>query len=146
MISEFRIKVYLFFNRLKYDFRFHTEKCRIKIIVPERFKKYVKLIKYLITTIGLFSTFIVFSSIIISFLFGLLLFAFGWILEKFVFTYSAIYLPPIPTFKIEPEKWIGNAFGVLISKDGNVEIPTIGLVFSDINYARKIHGLLLAWS
>ena len=146
MISNLRLKSYLFFNRLRHDFRFRIENHLIKIIIPERFKRYVKSIKFVITLVGLFSAFIAFSSVIISFLFGLLLFTFVWLLEKFIFTYTAIYLPPLPTFRIEPEKWIGNAFGVMRTEDGSIEIPAIGLVFSDINYARKIHGLILAWS
>jgi len=146
MTSRLRLKTYLLLNRLKFDFRFKFENRRLKIIVPEKFKKYIKSLKYVLTLVGLFSAFILFTSVIIAFLFGLLLFALGWILEKFIFTYSAIYLPPFHSFEIEPEKWIGNAFGVMRTDDGSIEIPTIGLVFSDIEYAKKIHNLIFAWS
>ncbi len=146
MKSKLRLKIYIFLNRLKFDFRIKIENHRLKIIIPERFKKYIKLLKYVITLVGLVSALFAFASVIIAFIFGLLLFVIGWILEKFVFTYSAIYLPPFPSFEIEPEKWIGNVFGIMRTEDGQIEIPTIGLIFSDIEYARKIHELIFAWA
>ena len=149
MLIKIRIRLRLFFNRLRYDFRFRKKGRFFQIIVPERFKKYIKYIKYLkyiITILSLFSSFIVFNSVYISFLFGLILFAFGSLLEKFVFSYTVMYIPPLPTFQVQPDKWIGNAFGIIRSLDRSIEIPTVGNIFSDIEYARKIHNLILSWS
>ena len=139
-------KFYLYYDKLRYSFRIQKENKSFNIIIPERYKKFIKSIKFILTVIGLLSAYLVFESVHIAFLFGLLLFIIGWFFERFVFLYVALYIHPQPNFKLYPEKWIGNAFGYMALQDRDTDIQLVGAIFNDVEYAKNIQALLLSWT
>ena len=120
---------------------------KIKIVVDGRFCRFIKALKYLIAAIGLFSSYIITGSPHLSFIFSLGLFAFSALVEKVIFTYSNMYIHNLPDFKIENEKWTGMSFGVAREPGGNPEmdIPLVGMIMEDKEYAQKIDRLLMSW-
>jgi len=139
-------KFYLYYDKLRYGCRIQKENKFYSIIIPEQYKKFIKTIKFILTVIGLLSAYLVFGSVHIAFLFGLLLFIVGWFFERFLFLYVALYIHPLPNFKLHPEKWIGNAFGYMAHQDMGSDIPLVGAIFNDVEYAKNIQALLLSWT
>ena len=112
----------------------------------ESLKPFVKATKLVLTFVGLFSAFITFQSLFVSFLFALAIYVVSTIFEKVVFSYSSLYVHALPDFTIDPEKWLGAFFGHAETPERDVEIPMVGWIISEPEYARKVHGLLLSWS
>jgi len=143
---SFKKKIYLKLNKLKFTFPIKKKKGKYSVILHEKNKKFIRAIKYISTIAGLFLALITFRSVFVAFFIGLLLFIIGRFLEKIIFAYYTIFIPPFPDFDVEMDKWIGVGFGKLPSNDKKNEIPVVSWIFSDINYSRKIHSLLLEWS
>jgi len=81
-----------------------------------------------------------------SFLFTILIFIFQSFIERFVFSYKITYIQPLPDFEIEPKKWKGMSFGYALNPKIPTEIPYVGMLFSDEEYARKVFGLISSWN
>ena len=79
-------------------------------------------------------------------LFGLGIYLLSLLLEKVVISYTNLYIQPLPNFEIESNKWIAMAFGYLEEPKLRIRIPLIRMVFSNEEYGRKIHSLLLSWN
>jgi len=139
-------RIILWSNRILFDFKIKREGYNLKVIISGKYKCFVKTLKILLTLISLFSAFIVFQSVLVAFLFGLAVYAITTILEKIIFTYSSLYVHPLPSFRLEQEKWLGVFWGYAKDPKNSYEIPLIGLQFSDEDYARKIYDLLLGWA
>ncbi len=146
-IIPFKGKIFLFFDRFRYSFRFQKSGRFFNIIILEKYKSYIKNIKFIITLVGLFSAYIVFNSVHIAFIFGLILFLIGWFFERFIFLYSTLYLHPHPSFRLYPNKWIGCLFGCIVpAGNKDIELPLVGATYNDIEYAKNIHSLILSWT
>lgn len=131
---------------MRYSFRIKRTLNSFNIIIPENFKVLFKSIKIIITFCGLFSAYMVFGSVHIAFIFGLILFVISWFIEKINYLYNVLYIHPQPNFQLYPEKWTGCVFGKIEAQDKSFEIPLVGALYDDIKYAKKIHSLLLKWS
>lgn len=59
---------------------------------------------------------------------------------------KALYPHPFPDFELEPEKWLGVSFGTGRAPGSPHDIPLVGFVFADHEYAAKIHGLIVSWT
>lgn len=139
-----RQRLLLWRNRLHFQISVRRRGWFPELIIHERFKPFVKAIKFLLTLLGLFSAFFAFQSVLLAFCFGLVIYAFTTIFESVVFSYTSIFVHPMPDFTIEPDKWLGAYFGYA-QQQGRPDIPMIGWIMSDAEYARKVHELLLAW-
>lgn len=139
-------KFILWTNRLRLDYMIKKKGRFIEIIVNERQKRNIKAFKIFFTFLGLISAFIIFQSLIISFVFGLIVYLITTLLDRILFSYSSAYIHPMPNFQLDPEKWLGVFFGYVVLKENHQEVPLVGLVLSDEKYARNIHSLLLSWS
>lgn len=65
--------------------------------------------------------------------------------ERSVFLYTSMYIPAMPNFELDPEKWISMAF--VMAKAGKEMVSIeIGLVFNDEEYAMKFFDLLRTWN
>jgi len=102
--------------------------------------------EYALTVFSLLSAFIVFGATWQAFAVGVIVFLFTKTVEKAMFTYSSMYVAPIPTFPLEPQKWLGSFFGFARQPGNPHDIPLAGMLVQDEEYARKIHGLLLSWT
>lgn len=138
--------ILLFLNRIRWNYRVQRDGKFFKIIVPEKHKLIIKSLKYFLTIISLISAFFAFQIVFISFLFGLVIFGILWLFEKVIFLYSTFYVPPLPIFEIDPLKWLGTTWGYGIIPNKDIEIPIVGILFSDENYAQDMFSLLLDWS
>ncbi|MFA7331947.1 MAG: hypothetical protein WC326_12835 [Candidatus Delongbacteria bacterium] len=96
---------------------------------------------------GLLSSFISFQSVVVAFVFGLVLFILGKVFEFFAFAHPAAFLHALPTFDIDPAKWTGMVFGYACPPDKSIpDVPLVGMAISDHSYARQLSELLLVWS
>ena len=141
-----RQRIILWSNRILFDFQIQRDGRIIKLIIPGKYKPIIKALKGFLTLISLLSAFIIFQNVFIAFLFGIAVYLITTVLEKIIFTYSSLYVHPLPDFESEQEKWLGVFWGYAKDPTNEHEIPLIGLQFSDEDYARKIYGLLLSWT
>ncbi len=144
--KTFRQRIILCSNRILFDFQIKRDGRIIKLILPGKFKRIVKALTGFLTLISLLSAFFIFQNVFIAFLFGLAIYGITTILEKIIFTYSSLYMHPLPDFEIEQEKWLGVFWGYAKDPTNEDEIPLIGFQFADEDYARKIYDLLLRWT
>ena len=133
-------------NRLHFQISARRKGWRFELVLHESIKPVVSAIKIVLTLVGLFSAFVAFQNVFVSFFFGLLVYAITTAFERAVFTYNSFFVQPLPNFTIEPDKWLGAFFGYAETADRDVQIPIIGWIMSDADYARKVHNLLLTWS
>jgi len=140
-------KLKLLKNKLHFIFQFKKIDGKYTVILPDKYKKPIKMIKYVLSVIGLFSAFIIFKTVFIAFLFGLGLFLIGKLIERTTFSYFTMFVHPLPDFKVDMAKWIGTGFCYYPDpQNANVEIPVVSWIFSDKEYATNIHNLMFAWS
>lgn len=144
--NTIRQRLILWSNRVLFDYKIKREGYFFKLILPRKYKRPVKVVKVLSTLISLLSAFFIFQSVFIAFLFGLAVYVVSTILEKIIFTYSSLYVHPLPSFELDQDKWIGVSWGYTKDPKNNHEIPLLGLQFSDEDYAKNIYNLLLSWS
>jgi len=144
--NTIRQRLILWSNRVLFDFKIKREGYFFKLILPGKYKRAVKIFKVILTLISLLSAFLIFQSVFIAFLFGLAVYVISTILEKIIFTYSTLYVHPLPSFELDQEKWIAVFWGYAKDPKNNNEIPLLGLQFSDEDYAKNIYDLLLSWS
>ncbi|MGB3477578.1 MAG: hypothetical protein WBB67_00275 [bacterium] len=133
-------------NRLQFNFQIHRKGHFFEVVINEKYKNYITAIKILLTVISLISAFFVFQSAFFAFIFGLAIYVILFIVDKVLFSYSSMFIHSMPDFTIESEKWTGCGFGYATSPSLQGQIPVVSWIISDIDYARKIHSLLLAWS
>ena len=145
-IRRLLFSAYLLKNRI--HFLIHLEKTKwfFQLVLNEKYKKSVRVIKYAVAIIGLMSSLFIFPSIIYSFFFAALLFLLQTFIEKTIFSYVSIYVQPLPDFTIEPEKWVGMSFGYATDNQRIYKMPTVGMLINDIDYARKIYRLIRTWN
>jgi hypothetical protein len=135
----FSHRLFLFFSRLRYGFRIEKIKGNKKIVVHEKYRNLIRIVRHGVTILGLISSFIAFSSIWISFIFAIILEILGRVFDKIYFAYSNMYIHPLPEFELKPDKWIGMGFGYIYDpKQLKPDIPVISMVFSDEEYGRNV--------
>lgn len=139
-------KFLLWLNRLRFSIRFRRSGRFLEIIISEKYKRVVRTLKLVATTIGLFSAFIAFQSTIIAFLFGLGIFTLISFIERIFFSYTNSFIQPMPEFEIENKKWLGSTFGFARSEGNPHDIPVVGMILEDKEYAEKIYSLLMSWT
>lgn len=145
--KSIKLKVQLFLNRLRYNIQIEKDGKLFKIILPERYKNIIKILKYSIIILSLFSSLFTFQSIFVSLVVAIFFYFITTLFEKIIFFYSGLYIPALPDFEIKPEKWLGTQFGIgKIQGKENYDVPIVGPVLSDIKYAKKIHSLIFSWT
>lgn len=143
---HFKKRLLLWLNHLHFYASLQKSGKFYKFVVHEKYKKIIKGLKVILTLIGLFTAYIIFQSAHIAFLFGIIIYILTLFLERIIFSYTSMFIPPIPDFELNSEKWLGAFFGYGEDPKGNIQFPLVGWIFSDEEYARKIHTLLLTWS
>lgn len=144
-VRNIKRKLYLKIINIRLNFPIKKTDGKIKIVVSAKYKSIIKFIKYILAILGLSAAFFTFQSVFFAFLFSLVLFFVGLLLEKSLFSHYSMYITPLPNFEIEAEKWIGTSFGYAITENMD-KIPLVEWVFSDEEYARRMHSLILAWA
>ncbi|MBW8036010.1 MAG: hypothetical protein FVQ79_10350 [Planctomycetes bacterium] len=118
----------------------------IKITVHEKYRWIIKSFKYIFTVLGLSSAFISLGSVLVAFIFGLGIYLLVFSLEKIIFSYTSLFIHPLPNFDIEDDKWLGCFFGYMEDPEARIQIPLVGMYFSSEEYAKNIHSLILSWN
>lgn len=145
-LHHYRRRMRLWLNRLHLGYSVQRRGWRFQVIVPVGRRSAVLYLKYLFTVIGLVSAFIFFQTVWHAFGFGLLVYLVSMVLEKTVFAHAAFFIHALPTFEIDPDKWFGVGFGYARPPDGSPDIPMVGMMVADVEYARKLEGLFLTWT
>ncbi len=141
-----RRRLILLMNRARFFVKLRRRGWFVELMIHERFRPHIHLIGYGLTAFSLLSAFIVFGSAWQAFVVGIVVFLVTKIVEKAAFIYSSMFITPMPSFSLKPEKWLGAVFGFSRQPGNPYDIPSVGMLVQDEDYARKIHGLLLAWS
>jgi hypothetical protein len=143
-----KIKKQLFFlsERMRVAFLVKKEEWFYRLVIPEKYKPYVKKIKWLITFLSLALSLVAFSSALISFLVSLGFFLLGTFIENILFHYSPLYIQPLPDFDLENEKWLGMTYGHYIDPNTEEIYPMLGMFFNNEIYLRNVHRLLMEWN
>ncbi len=139
-------RLHLWLNRLQFSFELRRKGRFFQIVVDRKYRIHLRVGKYALTVVSLISAFFGFASAIVAFIFGFMVWAVLSVLERAVLTYTTLYVHPLPDFEIEPEKWTHMSFGYGEDPRRKVQVPIVGMVFSDEVYGRKIYGLLVSWN
>lgn len=136
---------YLRLNRFRLSFRIRKIEGRLRIYVHKKNKCKIKSIKWILSFSGLIFSLIVLPPLY-SFFIALFLFLFSLIFEKFFFFFTSFYVHYMPNFEINNDLWKGMIFGYLEPPNKKFQIPAVGLLFSDEEYAKKFFSLLRIWN
>ena len=143
---SFGRRIELWLNRQRLGYGVLRRGCLFQIIVPVRIRKRLTLLKYAITIVGLFSAFIIFGSVVHSFLFGLGLFVLGSVLERTVFSHFAGFMHALPTEAMNSALWVGISFGEHPDLATGTTYPALAMVVTERSYAEQMRDLILKWS
>jgi len=92
-IYKMKRRITLRLNRFRANYALKKEGGHVRAVIPEHHRKTITHCKYFFTAMGLFSGLIVFSSVLIGFGFGILIFVISSVgincISAFVFVYSS---------------------------------------------------------
>lgn len=134
------------YNRVRANYSLKKDKGGVRAVIPDRHRKKVTYIKYLLTAIGLLSAFYIFASVFVAFVFGLLIFVISTMLERVAFRHPYLFIHPLPNFDLDNDKWVGCGFGYAVPPDSTLQIPLVSMMIDDLEYAKKLSSLFLAWT
>lgn len=136
-------KLKLFQNKLRLTIQFKRTKYFFTISLFEGYKKFILILKIILTAISLLLSFIAFQSPIIASIVGFIFYLALTFLSKTVFSYRPLYIHPLPDFKIQFDKWVGCFFGFADAIDKSFQVPLVGFAISEEEYARSLHEFIL---
>ena len=116
-----------------------------RLVIHEKYEKFVKWFLRILTLFGIVSSVIAFPIWYISLSFAAVLFLIEQFFEKSIFQYTSIYVQPMPDFKYDPEEWKGMAFAFPQDTDPKL-LNVVGCAFSSKEYAHKFFKLIKAWN
>ncbi|MEA1995900.1 MAG: hypothetical protein U9N18_07170 [Campylobacterota bacterium] len=116
-----------------------------RLVIHEKYEKFVKWFLRILTAFGIVSSVIAFSIWYISLSFAIVLFLIEQFFEKSIFKYTSIYVQPMPDFKYDPKEWKGMAFAFPQYPDPKL-LNVVGCAFATKKYAHKFFKLLKAWN
>lgn len=136
---------YLKLNRIRLSFRFCKVNGKFRIYIHEKHQRKVKNIKWVLPLIGLFASLFVLP-LLYGFVVALFLYLFARLVEKIFYFFTSLYVHLLPDFEINNDLWLGMVFGYYAPPNKRFQIPLVGLIFSDEEYAKKFFSLLLRWN
>jgi hypothetical protein len=135
-------------NRLRLGWEVHRRGWLVRVTVPARHRRAVRALKFLVAMVGLAVTWLVLP-LPWPFVIALLLYVIGEVLERTIFSYAALFVHAMPTFEVDPDNWVGVGFGFARPPgvaDGSRDIPMVGMMVTEVEYARRLQGLFLTWT
>lgn len=120
-----------------------------RIIVHEKFEKYVKWVLRILSIIGIATSFLTFD-----YLTGIIITIAIFIVEQFfertIFEYTIFYLPDFPKFDIEYEQWLSTGYYVLNEEERHQLLDGLhsfmGPLYQDKEYAEKFFSFIKSWN
>jgi hypothetical protein len=144
-IKGLRKNLYLRLNRFRLSFRITKINGKLRIYIHEKHRRKVRRIKWIFALVGLFISLITLPPLY-SFMLAFALFILGLIVEKIFYYYTSLFVHLVPDFEIINDLWVGMSFGYYEPPDKKLQIPLVGLVFADREYAQKFFMLLKKWN
>lgn len=144
--QKVKLKIISSINKLHVNFKIEKTPKFYRIVVHEKIKPFFKWLNIVLTIIGLLAAFYTFENVFYSFLFGCFLWALITFAEKTIFIYNSFIVLPQLTYEHEPEKLLGASFGVAVPPGEAIEIPVVGFVVKDEEYARQLRDTLNYWT
>lgn len=118
-----------------------------KLIVHEKFEKYIKWTLRVSSICSVLISFFVLPYII-GIIVSFSIFILEQILEKTLFEYSIMIVQPFPDFVVDYSQWLTN--GYLLAneevQDAEKLINYFGPVYKDVEYARKFFKYIRSWN
>ncbi|ALO36186.1 hypothetical protein CMT41_16700 [Colwellia sp. MT41] len=144
--QKIKLKLFSFINKIRLSFQLEMTESFYRVVVHENAKPYIMLLKSLLTLVSLFLAFIVFEKSFYAFVAGLTVYLLITFLEQTIFIYNSFLVMPQLTYEHDPERLLGVSFGVGVNPSGGPEIPIVGFVVKDEEYAHQMHETLLYWA
>jgi hypothetical protein len=118
-----------------------------KLIVHEKFEKYVKWTLRILAFIGIIISFLVlpyYLGIVVS----ISLFAIQALIERTLFEYSVMIIQPFPDFEINYDQWITNGYFIFYEGIKGYEeyLNYFGPAYEDENYAYQFFSYIREWN
>lgn len=115
-----------------------------RLIIHEKYEKFIKWALRVLTLIGII------SSVITLYWYFSLIVAIALVLieqffERSIFQYTTIYVQPLPDFEYKPEEWTSMIFGYPVNENDNSP-KIIGCGFKTEGYAKKFFNLIEQWN
>lgn len=137
--------LYLKLNNIRLSFRFSKVNGKIRIYIHEKHQRKIKSIKWILPLIGLIISLFTLP-VLYAFLVALSLYLFSSLIARIFFFFTSLFVHLLPDFEINNDLWLGMSFGYYEPTDKKFQIPLVGLVFSDEEYAKKFFSLLQKWN
>ena len=115
-----------------------------KLIIHERFEKYVKWVLRLFTILGIGASWIALPPIGSAIL-SIVLLLIEQFFENSVFEYTTIVIHPLPDFKVDLSQWKTNGFAFTKIIDERYP-PYMGPAYADKEYAHKFFNYIRSWN
>ena len=144
--QKVKLKVITSLNRIRINFNIEKTPKFYRIVIHEKLKPAFKWLKIVLTAIGLLAAFYTFENSLYSFLFGFSVWALITFIEKTIFIFNSLVVLPLLTYEHEPERLLGASFGYAVPKAETIEVPVVGFVVKDEEYARQLHETLIYWT
>lgn len=144
--QKIKLKAITSLNKIRINFKIEKTPNFYRIVIHEKLKPVFKWLKIVLTVIGLLAAFYTFENSLYSFLFGLSVWALITFIEKTIFIFNSLVVLPQLTYEHEPERLLGASFGYAVPKGKTMEIPVVGFVVKDEEYARQLHETLIYWT
>lgn len=141
-----KLKVISLINKVRLNIRVEKTPKFYRIVIHEKAKPFFTWSKNILTAISLFAAFYTFDNTVYAFIFGVSVWLLITFVEKTVFIYNSLFIMPQLTYEHEPEKLLGASFGIAVPEGELLEIPVVGFVVKDEDYARQMHETLLYWT
>lgn len=118
-----------------------------KLVIHEKFEKYVKWILRILTFVGILTSFLVLpyvAGIIVT----LSLFVIEQFFERTLFEYSVMILQPFPEFEVDYNQWLTNGYFLLNPEvqDHDGYYNYFGPAYADKDYAIKFFSYIRSWN
>lgn len=126
-------------NQRKLFIKVETRNKIPRLILHEKHESKIKWTSRILTLAAICT-----SLLVIAFPFNILLsiglFILQQIFEKIIFSFTTLYVQPIPEW--DSEEWLGMIFGIPLSGD----LYKLGMLFKTEEYARKTFDCIRAWN
>lgn len=143
-----RRRLSLWVNRLRLGYGVQRRGWLVQVTIPNRHRRTVRIAKIAVAVIGLATSW-PYLPPPWPFAVALLLYVIGEVLERTIFSYAALFIHALPTFEVDPDKWVGVGFGFARpsgAADSTRDIQMVGMIITDVEYARQLQKLFLIWT
>ncbi len=134
---------------LKSLIRIEFKKYIPRIIIHEKFEKYVKWILRTLSFIGIATSFLTLDYVTGIYV-TILIFLVEQFFERTIFEYTVFYIPDFPKFEIEYEQWLSTGYYILNQEERHQLLEGLhsfmGPLYEEKEYAEKFFNFIKSWN